>query len=135
MSLTTGQMAFVAAMMRCSSVPAAAEAVGVKERTAWRWMSRPEVKRELEAAHAEVRDHLVEELSGQVHEAVRVLAMLMSDEGQKSEVRVSAARVLLTMAVRVSAPAGAAGEDPGGSRGELVAFFERVGVRWRALPD
>lgn len=128
--LTTSQMAFVAAVVRCGSVPEAAGAVGVTERTAWRWMSRPEVKAELGQALGDVREHLIEELGGKVHDAVEVLAKIMGDEGEKASVRVAAASAILATAARLTLRQ-AQGPAEGGVD-EVEAWFERVGVRWRA---
>jgi len=125
--LTSGQKAFVAAMLRCGSVATAAKEIEISRRTGWRWMGLPQVQAELAGAAGNLLDRLSDGLGGKVYEAIEVLGSIMSNPEMSAGVRVSAASAILSTAARVGAAYGAP-EDSGQSV-ELEALWERIRLK------
>lgn len=126
MALTSGQMAFVAAMLSLGSVPAAAAAIHVGERTAWRWMALPQVKAELAGSYGDLLGRLSDEICGKVGGAIQVLVEIMNDKNEKASVRVSAASTVVYVAARVAAIYGTPAQS-----GEQITEFEAIVERLR----
>ena len=80
----------------------AAEAVGRCERTCARWLALPDVRARLSEAQAERFRVLGAMLAGKAAEAVGVLGTIMGDAQAPKSARVSAARGLLDVALRVA---------------------------------
>jgi len=132
--LTSGQSAFVAAMMKCGgNVAHAAAAIQISQRTAWRWMGLPAVKSELAGVAGDLLNRLSDDLSGHVHDAVEVLSSIMLNEAVSVAVRVSAAATILQTSARVAAVYGAP-QEGGGQNAELEMIWERLRVRASAMP-
>lgn len=81
--------AFVAALAGGLSVPAAAKAAGMSERTAYRRWARPEVRREVSALRAVVLQEAVGRLTAGATRAAEVVLELL--ESQDEKVRLAAA--------------------------------------------
>jgi hypothetical protein len=98
-----GDEALLAALLRGATVPEAAEAARLSERTARRRLHDPEFRRRLDAARAEVTALLAAQVAGGAELGYSVLVRLAGDEQVPAAVRRNAARDLLTMAVEFGA--------------------------------
>ena len=98
-----GDEALLAALLRGATVPEAARAVGLSERTARRRLHDPEFRRRLDAARAEVTAVLAAQLAGGAELGYSVLVGLARDKQVPAAVRRNAARDLLAMSVELGA--------------------------------
>lgn len=99
--LSPRQRRFVAALMSARTVEEAAQAVGIVERTAYRYLADPRVRRAL----SEVLDTVLVEASGQAVRAMTgalaTLEAIHTDEAAPLGARVSAARAILDAGPRL----------------------------------
>ena len=121
------QRAFVAAVGSLYDVKKAAEAVGISERTAYRWMTEPAVRAAVDEIYARVMDQVVGTVCPRLAGAVGVLEDVFGDEEEKSSVRVSAAGIVVNASARVAAAyARGRAERSAEDRSELEAMWERM---------
>ena len=111
--LTPRQRRFEAALMAAPDVRAAAQVAGIGERTAWRYMANPAIRRSVAtrqaAALAQVASGLVDDMT----EARALLRGVVTDETAAQGVRVRAALGILDAGLRLA---------------ELVTMAERVAI-------
>ena len=91
----------IAALLYQPSIGAAAKAVGVGEKTLFRWLQLDEFKRAYKAARRQVIDQTVAQIQSSMSEAVQTLLDVMSDSAAPPSAKVSAARALLDLGFKV----------------------------------
>lgn len=90
---------FVAARAAGASVPAAARAAGVSERTAYRWLEDPAVRQQIEEARADIVARAVMKLSAASTEAAETLRRLLYSDMDFA--RLAAARAILELGAKL----------------------------------
>jgi len=90
----------VLALLAHSTVPEAARAVGIGERTLWKWMQREDFREAYRKARAEVVRHAVAQVQRGMGKAVETLVEVMEDKGAPQGSRVSAAKAMLDLGLR-----------------------------------
>jgi hypothetical protein len=96
-TLNRRQRRLVEAVAAGSSLPEAAETVGVHRVTAWRWLQRPDVQRAVSQAEDDIRAQARRRARMAAVEAVDVLRAIMRDPAEPSTVRTSASRALAAL--------------------------------------
>ncbi len=91
----------IAALLAFPTVRQAAESVGVGESTVTRWMTEPEFKARYEAARRELLDSAKTALRAASLGAVSTLAAISGDVNAKDSARVSAAKSILDLVLRI----------------------------------
>jgi phage terminase small subunit len=109
--LNARQRRFVAALVANATVRDAAAAAEIGERTAWRYLQQPAVKKALAERQDVVLAHVSRRLATEMGAALDVLGSIMRDRAASDAARVSAARAVL---------------DSGLKLAELVSLAERV---------
>jgi hypothetical protein len=97
--LSREQEQFIAALLSCPTVEAAAEMVGIGNVTAWQWRRYPAFAERYREATREAMRQATALLHGAAREAVGTLRAIQSN-GESEAARVSAARTILEMAVK-----------------------------------
>jgi hypothetical protein len=87
----------VAALLRTTSFQAAAQAIGLNERTLRRWWVLPEFQAKYRAAKRELIQGAIHVLLHSMGTATHTLVTIMQDPEQPPTARVSAARTILQM--------------------------------------
>ena len=95
------QEQFIAALLNCPTVEAAAEAVGIGNVTATQWREDSAFAEQYREATREAMREAAALLQGAAREAVGTLRAVQS-EGESEAARVSAARTILEMAVKAA---------------------------------
>jgi hypothetical protein len=90
----------IAALLKTTSVSAAAKASGVGERTLRRWLDMPEFQAAYRRARRELISGAVHALLQATSSATDTLIAIMQDADQPATARVSAARTILQMVLR-----------------------------------
>jgi len=85
----------IAALLVNPSIPDAAKAVGIGDRTLWRWLKIPEFKKAYGDARKELVRHAVVKVQAAMSEAVETLRAIMKDDGAPASARVASARVII----------------------------------------
>ncbi|MBC7294190.1 MAG: hypothetical protein H5T84_08860 [Thermoleophilia bacterium] len=111
--LTAKQARFCAALLEARSIREAARMAGVAESTAWRFLSRSEVRRALSERQAAILAQAAAALATDMAQAREVLRAIMGNPQAAPGVRVAAARAVLEAGLRLF---------------ELVTLSERVAV-------
>jgi hypothetical protein len=93
------QELFIETLLSCPTVEAAAEILGIRNVTAWRWRNDPAFAERYRGAAREAMSQAVALLQGAAREAVGTLRTIQS-KGESEAARVSAARTILEMAVK-----------------------------------
>src|SRR5262245_40721558 len=86
------QEVVVAALACGRSVKEAAASASVSERTAWRWLAKPEFKAQVDKARAELLEGALGKLSGMLAAGAGVLARLLASGSDG--IRLGAVRLL-----------------------------------------
>ncbi len=94
-TLSSREVRFIGALLAGQDVPRGAELAGVSERTGWRYLERPEVRRELSRRQDAALSEAGARLSVAMSESVDVMRSIRDDESVSAAVRLSAARWLL----------------------------------------
>ena len=110
-SLSPRQHRFLAALVTAPSVKAAAEAAGIGEKTAWRYLGDDGIRGALAGHFDAVMADTSHRMAGAMSEALEVILDVMRGETTPPAVRVSAGRVILDAGLRLA---------------ELVTLAERV---------
>jgi hypothetical protein len=92
---------FIAALLSCPTVEAAAEMVGIGNETASQWRKDPAFAERYRVATREAMRQAAALLQGAAREAVDTLRAIQS-KGESEAARVSAARAVLEMAVKAA---------------------------------
>jgi phage terminase small subunit len=100
-TLNPRQRRFVAALVANATVRGAAEAAGIGERTAWRYLQDPVVKAALCERQDAVLGHVSRRLAHEMGAALDVLCAIMRN-GISERARVSAARAVLDSGLRLA---------------------------------
>ena len=103
----------IAALLAFPTVRLAAESVGIGESTVTRWLAEPEFKARYEAARREVVEGAKQALRSASLGAVSTLAAISSDPNAKESARVTAAKSILDLVLRIE-------------EGDLAARIERL---------
>jgi len=90
----------ISALLECSTIPEAAQKVGIGTRTLRRWLTDETFLREFRAAKRRVVDAAIGRLQQASAEAVSVLKAVMLDPNSPAMARLSAARIILEMSVK-----------------------------------
>jgi hypothetical protein len=99
--MTNGRENLVAALLREGTVAKAAAAVGITERTAYRYMAEADFSAALREARQAAVAQAVAILSGAAAAAATTLRAVAEDEGTLPAVRVTAAGMILRHALQV----------------------------------
>lgn len=100
-ALSRRQRRFLAALLTASSVRDAANAAGVSERAAWRYLADPAVKAELAQRQDAVLGQAARRLAGAMGQALTVLEEVMQSRTATDSAKVAAARGVLECGLRV----------------------------------
>src|SRR5688500_18080295 len=100
MALDDRCAAFAREIAKGSTVGNAATALGIAERTAWRWMARPDVRVEVERIRERSTALLADRLADLAGLAVTTLRAVLADESAGPVARVGAIRVALDQSLR-----------------------------------
>jgi hypothetical protein len=92
------QEAAIAALLSCSTIGAAAEAVGISEGTLRCWMKRPKFAAKYRRARTQIVDHSIGVLQVGAHKAVEALTRNL--ECGVASAEIAAARAALEFALR-----------------------------------
>jgi hypothetical protein len=95
------QEQFIAALLSCPTVEAAAETVGIGNVTASEWRKDPAFAERYREATREAMRQAGAQLQGAAREAVGTLRAIQS-KGESEAARVSAARTILDMALKAA---------------------------------
>lgn len=90
----------IAALLSHSSIPEAARAINLGEKTLWRWLQDDDFRKAYMEARAEVVRHAVVQVQTCMNEAVGTLREVMSDPQAPASSRVSAAKSMLDLGVK-----------------------------------
>jgi len=85
-----------------ASASETAAALGVSDRTVRRWAQKPEFRKALEAAQAELWGHLVRRLRALGDRALSTLAEILGDRNAPPSPRVSAAKTVLELSLKLN---------------------------------
>ncbi len=94
-TLSSREVRFIGALLAGQDVPRGAELAGVSERTGWRYLERPVVRRELAMRQDAALSEAGARLSAAMSESVDVMCSIRDDVSVSAAVRLSAARWLL----------------------------------------
>jgi hypothetical protein len=98
--LSRKQEALISALLLAPTLAAAAQAVGVHEATAWRWLKDPA----FQEAYRDARREVVRQAVAQVQQACRIavttLTGVMQDGESPASAKVAAARTVLETAIK-----------------------------------
>lgn len=90
----------IAALLACSTIEAAAKAVGISEPTLLRWLKEEEFSAAYRAARRQSVNVAVTRLQQASSSAVETLVSIMQDAEKPGSVRLSAARSVLEFAIK-----------------------------------
>lgn len=90
----------IAALLLKPSIPAAAKAVGIGERTLWRWLKDQQFKRAFKEARREVVRQAIAHVQAGLSEAVNTLKEIINDIDAPASARVSAAKAMIAMSLK-----------------------------------
>ena len=99
--LTRKTEAAIGALLASSSIPEAARACGVAERTLRTWMNRPDFLEAYDQARRQVLDQVLAHLQASAGEALDALLAVCRDPEARPAARVAAARAVLDLSVKV----------------------------------
>lgn len=119
-TLSAKEYRFIRAVLAGYEIPASATIAGVSERTGWRWLSRPTIRRELARHQEAVLGIVARRMAREMGAALDVLSAIMLDTGATDSARVSAARAVLDSGLRLT---------------ELVTLADRVDELERRMGD
>lgn len=100
--LSRKKEAVIKSLLENDTVAAAAKAANISEATAWRWMKAPEFKEAFREAKKRVLDYSIGRLQHATRTAINALISIVSDEKAPASARVSGAKTILEMAVKVA---------------------------------
>ena len=101
-SLTGKQRRFAMALIAAPTVDDAAELAGISQRTAYRYLQTPEVRRAVASNHDVVLGEVARRLAREMGGALDVLVGVMRDKSAPGSTRVSAARGVLDAGLRLT---------------------------------
>lgn len=101
-ALSRNRKRFALALTTSKSVKAAADSVGIAERTAWNWLREPAVRAAANKALDAVLTQATHHAASRMTQALDTLAEVMADQQASSSSRVSAARAILEAGLRYS---------------------------------
>ena len=87
----------IAALLSHSSIPDAAKAIDIGEKTLWRWLKEDDFQGAYMRARMEVVRHAVVQVQTCMNEAVETLRGVMTNVDGPASARVAAARTMLDM--------------------------------------
>ena len=93
--LNRRQRKFIAALLTAPTIEEAAKQAGIGERTAYRYLKHPEVKRALSQALDDAMGQATRRAVDAMTEALETLTAIHTDEDAPTGARVSAARSIL----------------------------------------
>ena len=100
--ISRSQEAAVAALISSPSVPVAAKAAGMSERSLYRWLTKERFKEAYRTARRELVHHALGLIQGAMSEAVVTLQNVMKNDDCPASARVSAARALLDLGLKAT---------------------------------
>ena len=92
----------IEALLSSRDVPSAAKMAGISERTLWRYLAEDEFQKDYREARRKAVAHGLAGVQAACSEAVGTLRDVMSNVDSPAQARVSAARCVLEMAIKVS---------------------------------
>lgn len=99
-ALTPKQHKAIAALLAEPTIKAAAEALGVGERTLHTWLSEPAFDRAYRTARREAVRQAVARLQQSASRAAEALDTIVGNRFERAHVRVAAARAILDLAIK-----------------------------------
>lgn len=98
--ITPKQALLVSALLTSPTLTAAAQATGISDVTAWRWLRLPQVEQAYRDARRQVVHQAITNLQRVCTKAVDTLEAVMGNRRASPGSRVSAARATLELAIR-----------------------------------
>ncbi len=98
--LTPAQQKLIAAMLTHPTITAAAQSIGISEKTAQRYLSVPQVCAALQMARDEIRQAAIDLLKSQMLKSVETIVTLRDDELVQPQHRLKAAQIVLVLATK-----------------------------------
>lgn len=92
----------ISALLSSPSIPEAAKASGLSERSLYRWLQDEEFQETYQAARREVVKHAVTTVQAAMSKAVETLREIMEDTDAPASARVSAARAVLDLGLKAT---------------------------------
>lgn len=99
--LSRNQEKAIAALLNHSSIPEAAKSIGIGERTLFRWLKLDPFKSAYREARQEVVSQAIARIQAGMARAVTTLKAVMKNEDAPASARVSAAKAMLDMGLKV----------------------------------
>ena len=99
--LTLKQEQLITALLSLPTITAAAEVVGINERTARRWLKKPQIQEAYKAAREKVFDEAIASLKASASDAVDTLKNNLSGMEVPPAVQVRAAQIILELAIEL----------------------------------
>jgi molybdenum-dependent DNA-binding transcriptional regulator ModE len=93
--LSRRQEQAIAALLAQPSIAGAAKAVGIGEKTLWRWLQREDFEEAYQIARRRVVDQAIARVQAGMAEAVQTLRSVMNNKKTAASARVSAARAMI----------------------------------------
>ena len=90
----------ISALLLTPSIPEAANAIGIHERTLWRWLKDQQFKRAFKDARREVVRQAIAHVQAAMSEAVKTLKEIINDDEAPASARVSAAKAVIDMGLK-----------------------------------
>jgi hypothetical protein len=90
----------IAALLSQPSIPAAARAVKIGEKTLWRWLQREDFRNAYVEARRQVVSQVLAQVQGAMSEAVKTLLDVIRDPTATPSSRVSAARAMIDVGLQ-----------------------------------
>ena len=98
--LSRNQEKALAALLSQPSVHDAAQAVGVGERTLWRWLQANDFKEAYRKARSQLVSRAIAHIQAGMGDAVRTLKDIIADKNAPPTVRVSAAKAMIDFGMK-----------------------------------
>ncbi len=121
--MTRKMEAAVAALLTAPTIATAAAAVGISEQTLWRWLQNSDFQERYREAKRQAVTQAIARLQQVSSEAVETLQQVMNDPETSASARVSAAKIVLEMALK-----GSELEDLAARLEQLERLIEQKGV-------
>ncbi|MCF8051582.1 MAG: hypothetical protein K9L59_10120 [Desulfobacterales bacterium] len=100
--LSRNQERAIGALLLNPSIAGAAQAIGVAEKTLWRWLQEEGFQEHYRAARKEVINQALGAVQGAISSAVQTLKTIMEDGKAPASSRVSAARAIIDAGLKVA---------------------------------
>jgi len=101
-NLSRNQEKAISALLSSPSISEAAKAVGIGERTLWRWLKLDDFTEAYREARVELVNQAITLVQAGMAKAVQTLKDVMTNEKAPASARVSAARAMIDMGLKAT---------------------------------